>query len=215
MKRALKFLCLLTVLTVVFLLPAAASPEGNQSNYEYWQQQWDEHGYPDDIGGQYSKDGSIWVQVVETTPERMEELRGMFGDKISLTKYSFNELEGVRQEIEAVMQAPESKIYGLGTGWSSNGNGVFGFGESGTEFRVVVIVDKSMYEHYSAEFARQYGDKVYVEAGGQANLLDARETATSDTQTVPSVIFWPVLIGAGAALLGAVAIALWRAMRKR
>lgn len=178
--------------------------------YSYWLEQWEEYGYPDDIDSQYRDldTGAAGISVVDPTPERLEELHAVFGNEVLITrsKYSHNELYRVREEIEALMAEPDSKIYGLGVGWSSNEDGVFGFGESGRESRVVAMVDESMVDHYSAEFSGLYGDMVFVEAGGPFMFLD----------TAPEVEINPWVWGAfGVCLLGLAAMLLWRGLRGR
>jgi hypothetical protein len=114
------------------------------------------YGYPDDIGGVYSADGSVGnlgVLVVNPSPERTAELLEIFSE-VTPCKYSYNELMLVHQEIVALM-GPESLIYGCGIG---------GFhGPSGKEFRVTVSVDESAFDRYTAEFAALYGDMTHVE----------------------------------------------------
>jgi len=178
--------------------------------YSFWLEQWEEYGYPDDIDGQYRDldTYAVGIGVVDPTPERIEELRAVFGEDVLITssRYSHSELYRVREEIEALMAEPDSQIYGLGVGWSSNEDGVFGFGESGRESRVVAMVDESMVDHYSAEFSGLYGDMVVVEAGGPLMFLD----------TAPEVEINPWVWGAfGVCLLGLAAVLLWRVVHGR
>jgi len=189
------------------------------SNYNYWQQQWEEQGYPDDIGGFYREgSGALVLQVVDPGPERAEELREMFGDalRISPTKYSYNELERVQAEIVAsYMGQPDSKVYAAGTGWSSDEDGVFGFGESGCEFRVVVTVDESAFEHYGEEFQRLYGDMVFLNAGGPFTYLDFDEAGAPPTIAEPANLRWALPMLPGAVLLALCVVLLLRRKKSK
>jgi len=182
--------------------------------FSYWLEQWEMYGYPDDIDSQYRDldTYAVGIGVVDPAPERLEELRAVFGEDALITrsKYSHNELYRVREEIEALMAEPDSKIYGLGVGWSSDENGVFGFGESGRESRVVVTVDESVYTDYGDEFARSYGDMVFVEAGGPV-ILDG-PGAEEDIRGAINPWTWAAF---GICLLGLVAMPLWRVRRRK
>jgi len=135
--------------------------------------QWEMEGYPDDIGGKYydSGFGTYGVLVVNPSAKRIKELHELFeahGIDVIITpcKYSYNELRQVQNEItEMMISNPDSGIYGTGTGWSSENRGVQGFGDSGKEFRVVIDVDESVFDHYRVGFANRYGDRVHVVVG--------------------------------------------------
>jgi len=151
------------------------------------EQQWQESGYPDDIGGSYVDYDAekMGVFVVNPTPERIEELLLLLGDETIITScaYSHNELMRVHEEISGLATTPDSKIYTVGLGWI-NMDGVFhGFGESGKESRVVVGVDESEYDRYTALFAEQYGDMVVVETtvGGIVPYNDAYIGSLAET----------------------------------
>lgn len=128
--------------------------------------QWEKEGYPDDIGGVYfdSELGVMGVLVVNPTPERMDELRATFSDQVVFTPSAFsrNELRLAQDEINSIM-TPDSGIFSTGTGWTSTDGRVHGFGESGKEFRLIVGVDESVFEHYREGFAQLYGDRVVVQ----------------------------------------------------
>ena len=128
---------------------------------------WEREGYPDDIGGVYfdNDSGSLALLLVNPTPERIAELRALAGHDLIITPstYSYNELRRIQDEIWAEVGA-DSKIFGVGVGWTSDEDrNVIGFGESGKEFRVLVWVDETVFEHYSSEFARRFGGRVVVE----------------------------------------------------
>jgi hypothetical protein len=132
--------------------------------------QWEREGYPDDIGGYYydSTADSYGILVVDPRPQRIAELRELFGGDIIITPcvFSYNELMIVNNEIIEMMKSnPDSGIYGVGIGWTNTGGAVHGFGESGKEFRVGITVDENVFDHYSAGFMNRYGERVYVEAG--------------------------------------------------
>ena len=132
---------------------------------------WEKSGYPDDIGGVYydSDYGMFGFLLVSPTHERMDELRGMLSDEVIFmpSEFSYNELRLAQEEIDSIMGVG-SGIYSTGVGWISTDGRVHGFGESGKEFRLVVGVDESVFDHYSAGFAELYGDRVIVEASGPA-----------------------------------------------
>jgi len=132
--------------------------------------QWEREGYPDDIGGVYydSQADMYGILVVDPSPQRMAELRELFGDGVIITpcRFSYNELMMVKDEIvEKMGSSPNSGIYGVGLGWTSTGGRVHGFGESGKEFRVMIHVDESVFDHYSDGFVSRYGERVIVEVG--------------------------------------------------
>jgi len=160
--------------------------------------QWEKEGYPDGIGGVYfdSTTDSYGVLVVDPSPQRIAELRGLLGDEVIFTpcEFSHNELMMVRDEIVELMgMSTNSGIYGVGIGWTSTGGKVHGFGASGKEFRVAVSVDESVFDHYSAGFMSRYGERVYIEIGSAA-ILDSMDdgimegggnTATAGAGIVP------------------------------
>ena len=140
--------------------------------------QWEKEGYPDDIGGFFydSENDTFGVLVVNPSRQRTDELHEMFEGRVILVpcSFSYNELMRVQNEItEMMISNPESGIYGNGIGWTSRDRNVYGFGESGKEFRVTVTVDESVFEHYYTGLTGRYGDRVHVEAGGiPANTED-------------------------------------------
>jgi len=139
--------------------------------------QWEKEGYPEDIGGFYYDytAGSYGVLVVDPSPQRMTELREVFGGYAVITpcKYSYNELLQVQREITEIMFSnTDSGIYGCGIGWTSTGRDVHGFGESGKEFRVTISVDESVFDHYNTGFANRYDDRVFVVEAAYPIALD-------------------------------------------
>jgi len=139
---------------------------------------WDLYGYPDDAGGVYfdNDTNALAFQLVNPTPERIEELRALAGSGAVFTpcKYSYNQLMQVLNEITAMM-GPDSKIYSAGLGWTSINGGITGFGESGKESRVVVSIDESEFDRYSKELAERYGDMVFPVRGGGMNSPDSED----------------------------------------
>ena len=149
--------------------PGEASMPGLSNTADSLFMLWEKTGYPDDIGGVYydSESGMMGFLLVRPTQERIDELRAMFDDEAIFTpcEYSYNELKLAQDEINAII-GEGSGIYSTGIGWTSTDRRVHGFGESGKEFRLVVGVDDSVFDHYSEGFAALYGDRVVVETGG-------------------------------------------------
>ena len=150
-------------------------------------EQWERFGYPNDIGGRYfdSDTGSVGILVVDPTPQRIAELLEMFGNNVIITPsiYTHNELMRVHSEISEMMFShPDSGICGISTGWTSTDGVVYGFGESGKEFRVTVQVDESVFDHYSLGFMNRYGDRVFVEVVFPDSFrLTGHDSSDSDT----------------------------------
>lgn len=128
---------------------------------------WEQNGYPDDVCGVYSADGSANVLVVQLLTDdelRQEELRAMVADQSTLlfgtAAYTHNEMIAVQKKISE--NWPEGMHF-IGIGWASDSDDMRGFGPSGNESRVVVGVDAEKYEEYRQYFSETYGDIVYVE----------------------------------------------------
>ena len=186
-------------------------------------EQWEREGYPDDIGGRFfdSYTGSVGILVVDPTPQRIAELREMFGSDVIITpsKYSHNELRRVHSEISEMMFSnPDSGIYGVGIGWTRTDGVVHGFGESGKEFRVVVQVDESAFDHYSIGFMNRYSDRVFIEAVSPESFrlfsVDDSEDGTAvtiDNNIVPIEItgVFSGNTGIGGNIFGAGSVRLW------
>ncbi|MDR1409171.1 MAG: hypothetical protein LBJ12_02635 [Oscillospiraceae bacterium] len=128
---------------------------------------WEENGYPDDIGGQFRdiESGKLGLLVINPSTARVDELHEKLGANLLIvpTKYAYNDLMRVKVEIEKIMQKADNKIYGVSVGWGNEGETVFGFGESGKEFRVIVLVDKEVVALLTAQLKEKYGEKVIVE----------------------------------------------------
>lgn len=130
---------------------------------------WEQHGYPEDIGGVFFSQvhQMMGVSVVNLTPEREEELRYLMGEEILIVSstFSYNELSQAKNQILPLMiDNPESLIYGMGVGWTITDDGqVRGFGESGYESRLIVSVDEDVFVYFSERFSEQFGDMVVVE----------------------------------------------------
>ena len=130
---------------------------------------WEREGYPDDIGGVYfdNDTGLLAFLLIDPTPERIAELQTLAGHDLLITPgtYSYNELRRIQNEIWYEL-IEDGIIYHAGVGWATDEDGnVTGFGESGKELRVIVGVDETVFEHYRDEFARRFGDRVFVEIG--------------------------------------------------
>jgi len=174
-------------------------------------EQWEAHGYPDDIGGVYfdSEAEKMGVLVVNPKPERIEELHSMLGEETIITPcvYSYNELTQVNEEIVSLLN-PDSKIYYVSLGWTNTDGIVHGFGESGKEFRVLVGVDESEFVRYRDVFAEQYGGMVMVgiSDGEGIPYLSNDSYLGGYTGTPNNYYLWivPVILAIG--LLGTFAI---------
>ncbi len=183
-------------------------------------QSWEKNGYPDDIGGVYfdSETGRLAVLLVNGSEARKEELRAMAGDpdlRFTDSAYSYNELLAVLDEITKEMSGGAEGLYGAGIGWISRDGDVVGFGESGKEFRVTVVVDESALDRYTEEFSARYGDKVYFEEGEMA-ILDSGMEIGAETLTGGTVktglgraLPGDILLLTGLAALGALLIFLF------
>lgn len=134
---------------------------------------WDQNGYPSDVAGVYSTDGStdhLTIQLIgDADGSREAEIRAMLDDDSTVTfeagTYSEQELQHIHREIvDTYLSRADSGVYGCGVGWSAEG----GFGPSGNESRVVVTVDESRYTELLAELVAAYGDAVFVEIGSPA-----------------------------------------------
>ena len=174
-----KFITVGIILNIIFLLITGCSNTKNIITTETQKSDpaisgtldlykiWERDGYPDDIGGLFSIDGSAdnaAFLIVNPTQERIDELSSLIGSELIYypSKYSYNELRQLQAEITTNHMEDDGKKYGVGVGWSSG----VGFGESEKEFRVFVVVDENEYGIYRDMFLQLYGDKVFVETGG-------------------------------------------------
>jgi hypothetical protein len=146
---------------------------------------WELYGFPDDAGGLFydSDTGMMGFLLVDPTPERIAELRRLAGVDIVIesSKYSWNELNQVHEEITALLDT-DSGIFFISTGWTSTDGVVHGFGENRKEMRVEVGVDESMYEYYSILFAELYDDMVILQISEQGFRLQTADLPISDAQ---------------------------------
>ena len=130
---------------------------------------WEQFGYPEDVGGVYSTDGSAErltiLLIGDTDGSREAEIRSMLEDDSTVTfeagTYSEVRLQEINAEIADTYMTADSGIYSCGIGWGMDG----GFGESGSELRVVVTVDEAGLEEYRTLFSDLYGEAVVVEEG--------------------------------------------------
>lgn len=144
-------------------------------------QYWEEFGYPEDVAGVYSTDGSAYnltVQLVgDEDGSREAEIRAMLNNDSEVTfeagTYTQARLQQIHQEITDGYMFEGSGVYACGIGWGLDG----GFGESGKESRVVVTVDEARLEEYTAALSGVYGDAVVVEAGEQPIFTTEEEPA--------------------------------------
>ncbi len=142
-----------------------ATYENIVSLYEHWET----NGYPDYVGFVYSTDGSennLTVLLVDDDGTTENQIRSMLisdsGLSFGSAKYSYNELMAIADDISSDYLGKNNLFYGLGVGWGGVGDGAPGFGESGREARIVVMLDKSILAEYTKLFENLYGDKVVV-----------------------------------------------------
>lgn len=190
MKR---FVCILFALCLCFSMGMAAMA-APYADISVLFEVWEEFGYPDDVGGVYSTDGSVdrltVLLVGDEDGSREAEIRAMLNDDSEATfeasTYSYNRLLEIHQEVTGDYLFEDLEFHSCGIGWGQDG----GFGESGHELRVVLTVDEARLEEYREMFSKVYGDAVVVEAGGPLELTtgdptepDAALTEESEAQS--------------------------------
>ena len=175
MKRFGFIRCAAAVLLCLALCTAAFA--ATYSDVVALFEDWEQNGYPADVAGVYSTDGSadhLTIQLIgDTDGSREREIRAMLADDSGVAfeagTYSEQMLQEINEEIVAAyLNGTDSGVYGCGIGWSNEG----GFGESGKESRVVVQVDRACYDELSQLFREKYGDAVYVEISEPAETTD-------------------------------------------
>ena len=172
----MKKLIIFTVLLLCIFAPAAYGAE-KYPDINALFQHWETDGYPDYVGGVFSTDGGttrLTVLLVGDDGSAAEQIRASLIDDGGLSfgsaVFSMGELKAVNDEIVEKFLGKADKLYSVGVGWTSSGGLVTGFGESGTEPRVVVSVDESVLQEYRDKFHALYGGIVVVEAGGPVTL---------------------------------------------
>ena len=171
---------------------------------------WNEYGYPDDVCGVYSADGSAERLVIELLADdelRQNELRACVTDPHNLQfgtgTYTYNDMLAVQAEITE--DWPDG-MYAIGLGLSSEAE----FGASGMESRVVVSADERVCEALRTQFAAQYGGIVYVEMSDPIMLAGEDSKITSPAS--PRNLVW--LIVAAFACAGGLFLVLRRRIHK-
>lgn len=163
-----KLTCVLLTLCLVFGLSMSAMAE-TYANITELMSYWEQEGYPDDVAGLYSTDGSAEnltiLLVGDADHSRENEIRAMLEDDSTVSfgigLYTQSQLQTIKAEIvEGFLSDEASGVYGCGVGWGNEG----GFGTSGMELRVVVDVDEARVDEYTELFYQQYADAVVVEA---------------------------------------------------
>lgn len=204
-----KTICFIAIAAIV-LVPALALAQSVTA--QELAAQWEQKGYPDDVGSVYndSQTGKLVFTLTDNSEARRQELLALvsnpdevdFGD----ATYSFNELLIVQEEImgEMAAQGEAGPIHSVSIGWTSLNGTVIGFGDSGKESRVVVAVDEKAHKEYVAKYKEAYGDKVYVEFGDEAKA----GTATFSDN-------WPAFVIVGAVILFMGVAERYRAQKKK
>lgn len=108
--------------------------------------------------------------LTELSDAREAEIRALVSDPNAVffvkCSYSYNELLAVLKQIEQNdLFTDKIEIVGAGIGWTSDENGVRGFGENGFENRVCIEVLEEYYDKYVSLLGGQYGDMVDVSIG--------------------------------------------------
>ena len=90
----------ISVAVVTLVIIGVAAPIALASTALDILNQWEASGYPDDIGGAYSVDGTadnLALLVLDPRSDRISELSYLFGYDVLITpcKYSYNELKQV------------------------------------------------------------------------------------------------------------------------
>lgn len=151
---------------------------------------WEINGYPDNIGHvAYDNDaGKHVIGIVDINEEAENEIKAKLSNTDNIVfenaSYSYNDLLRIQNEISSDSQGVKG-IYSMGLGWTTIDDQVRGFGDSGHEFRVVVSLDETIYDEYTAKFQSEYGDMVYTEVGIGPALLDDLGVA-EENQTAKS-----------------------------
>lgn len=185
--RRMKLLRILITALLCIALSTCALAADFANVYELFVH-WEQNGYPPDVAGVYSNDGSmenLTIQLIgDTDGSREAEIRAMLEDDSTVSfeagTYSTADLQRIHEEIvDTYMSDPANGIYSCGVGWSSEG----GFGPGGNESRVVVTVAEDRYAELLAALVDAYGGAVYVEVGAQPN---AEASELPDPQLPPS-----------------------------
>ena len=162
-----KLICVCLILCLSLALSAGVLAAQFANAYTLLQD-WEENGYPDDVGSIYSTDGTpynLTVQLVTDDFEaRADEIRAMLDDPstISFEKgtYTDKQLHEISSEIADAYVKEGTGVQSVAVGWGSNGKG---FGASGKEVRVVVKVDDEKAIDLAQELGQKYGEAVFVE----------------------------------------------------
>lgn len=170
-------------------LEVVDSQDGMNTSLEELLSDWEMNGYPDNVGSVYydSDSDKYIISLINDDEASRNEIRALLSDPdfndFAKTTYSYNDLLTVQHEIENEMEAQNSEIYSIGTGWTVIDGELTGFGDSGKEFRVVVGVDESVFAEYSQKYEKLYGDMVYVEIDSLGSLYIADDVKNIAEQT--------------------------------
>ena len=183
MKKTILFLTALAFSLAALSIPALAAEE-YENAYGLFSH-WESAGYPDDVGGVYSADGGnkLCILLVGRTDEREVEIKSMLRDASTVSfgdsEYSLNDMKKAQDEIVRNYMGKDKPVVGCGVGWTCVDGKVKGFGESGKESRVTVMVLTDNAKETEKLLKKLYGDMVYVEkTDGFVTMEDTTAYAT-------------------------------------
>ena len=178
-----KFACILLTLCLLLCLRIGAAA-AQYANMFALLLDWEANGYPEDVGGVYTTDGTsenFTVLLVDDDDHSRENaLRAMLEDDSTASfapcQYSISQLQAISTEIQDARMSSDKDIYSCTLDWGSEG----GFGASGRELRVIVTVPEARVAEYASQLSEKYGDAVVVEAGAPAQTDAAPAEAGAD-----------------------------------
>ncbi len=207
------FTTVFTAIMVFSLVCVAIAADSEYAHIYELFEYWEENGTPEWVSSVSSTDGTsdrLTVTIVQGYEEKEAQLRSMLQDQSTLTvvtggAYSEAAMKSVQEEIVANYMGESGKVAGCGVGWTTINGKATGFGESGTESRVVVGVLEEYYDELRAELTEKYGDMVYVEStSGYTTNEDAASIAIIGGADGPTSVFvsgdgsplWMLILGA-------------------
>lgn len=185
-----KVVIILIVLSLLFGLPVFAAEEGKYPNARSWYGAHHES-WPDNVCGVWSTDGGMDNYTIAVTNDaageaRRQEILASVRDDSTLTfvyqKYSYSELEAVKQEFGELLSREKSET------------GVAGYGIRYKENAVCVeIAAEDADEDFMRKCYRRFGDRIkFVEAQGY--WISAESLGVDITADGDRVQIWQVLV---------------------